>query len=103
MHPYRTHNCGQLREQDVGTQVRLSGWAFRKRDHGHLLFIDLRDHYGVTQVVIYPDRAFFEACQKLHAESVIVVTGRVVARTPDTVNPSLPTGMVEVAADELLI
>ncbi len=103
MHPYRTHNCGQLREQDVGTEVRLGGWVFRKRDHGQLLFIDLRDHYGVTQVVIYPDHSFFEACQKLHSESVIIVTGKVVARTPDTVNPSLPTGTVEVAADELII
>ncbi len=103
MHPYRTHTCGQLREQDVSTQVRLGGWVFRKRDHGHLLFLDLRDHYGVTQVVIYPDRAFFDACQKLHNESVIIVTGRVVARSPDTVNPALPTGAIEVAADEIVV
>ncbi len=103
MHPYRTHTCGQLREQDVGTEVRLGGWVFRKRDHGQLLFIDLRDHYGVTQVVIYPDRGFFDQCQKLHNESVIIVTGRVVARTPDTVNTTLPTGMVEVVAEDIQV
>jgi aspartyl-tRNA synthetase len=99
MHPYRTHTCGQLRLEQAGETVRLSGWVFRKRDHGQLLFVDLRDHYGVTQIVFYPDRPFFESAQKLRLESVITVTGRVKARSEDTVNPDLPTGRVEVMAD----
>ena len=78
--------------------MRVSGWLFRKRDHGGLLFIDLRDHYGITQVVVHPDRDFFKACQRLKPESVLTVTGRVARRTADTVNPKLPTGEVEVRA-----
>ncbi|MEN9834500.1 MAG: aspartate--tRNA ligase, partial [Pseudomonadota bacterium] len=77
MHAYRSHTCGQLRAKDVGQTVRISGWIFRKRDHGQLLFIDLRDHYGLTQVVIQPSRAFFEAATHQRIESVITVTGRV--------------------------
>lgn len=99
MHPYRTHTCGKLRKNQAGTLVRLSGWVFRKRDHGSLLFIDLRDHYGITQVVVRPDRDFLDAAQKLKLESVITVTGAVALRTPDTVNPDIPTGEVEVVAD----
>ncbi len=83
--------------------VRLSGWIFRKRDHGQLLFLDLRDHFGVTQIVIYPDRAFFDACQKLHLESVITITGKVMARSTETINPDMTTGEIEVAADELSV
>ena len=67
MHPYRTHNCGELRAGHVDKTVRISGWVFRKRDHGQLLFIDLRDHYGQTQVVITPDRDFFEECQRVRS------------------------------------
>jgi aspartyl-tRNA synthetase len=103
MHPYRTHTCGQLRADHVSQTVRVSGWVFRKRDHGQLLFIDLRDHYGITQVVIYPDRPFFEECQKVRLESVIIVTGQVVARSEDTVNPGMPTGMVELVAESLTV
>ena len=73
MHPYRTHNCGQLRAADVGQQVRLSGWVHRKRDHGQLLFIDLRDHYGITQVVFQPEDAFFSEAEGVRLESVLTV------------------------------
>ncbi|MBI3986249.1 MAG: aspartate--tRNA ligase [Lentisphaerae bacterium] len=103
MHPYRTHTCGQLRPDHVSQDIRLSGWVFRKRDHGQLLFLDLRDHYGVTQVVITPERAFFEDCQRLKLESVITVNGKVVARSPDTVNTELPTGQVELVAESLTV
>ena len=99
MHPYRTHRCGDLRERDVGSEARLSGWVHRKRDHGQLLFIDLRDHAGLTQLVFQPGTAAFAAAEGVRVESVITVTGRVVARTPDTVNPTLPTGGVELVVD----
>ncbi|MEI6809491.1 MAG: aspartate--tRNA ligase [bacterium] len=101
MHPYRTHTCGELRVSNKETVVRLSGWIFRKRDHGGIIFIDLRDHYGVTQVVIHPDRPFFAVCERLRLESVITVTGKVVPRSPETVNPDLPTGEMEVVVDEI--
>ena len=100
MHRYRTHNCGQLRPEDVGQTIRLSGWVHRKRDHGNLLFIDLRDHFGLTQCVLETGSPVFLVVEKLRAESVICITGEVVARTPDTVNPSLPTGAVEVRLAE---
>ncbi|HTB22479.1 MAG TPA: aspartate--tRNA ligase [bacterium] len=98
MHPYRTHTCGELRKAHLGAQVRLSGWVHRKRDHGHLLFIDLRDHYGVTQVVIGPDQPFFEQATHLKPESVVTVTGLVVARAAETVNTKLATGELELHA-----
>jgi aspartyl-tRNA synthetase len=96
MHAYRSHNCGALRPDAVGSAVRLSGWVHRKRDHGGLLFIDLRDHYGVTQLVVEPEAPLFSAIERVRAESVIRVDGKVVARTPDTINPNLPTGGIEV-------
>ncbi len=99
MHPYRTHTCGALRAEDAGTEARLSGWVFRKRDHGGVLFVDLRDHYGITQIVIHPEKPFFAECQRWRSESVVTVTGRVAARTQDTVNPDLPTGAVELVVD----
>jgi aspartyl-tRNA synthetase len=95
MHPYRTHRCGDLSKSDVGIEARLSGWVHRKRDHGQLLFIDLRDHSGITQLVFHPGTTAFAAAETLRVESVITVTGEVVARTPETVNPSLPTGEIE--------
>jgi aspartyl-tRNA synthetase len=98
MHPYRTHNCGEARKSHVGETVRLSGWVHRKRDHGQLLFIDLRDHFGITQIVFQPEQPFFAAAEAARVESVATVTGRVVARSEDTVNPSLATGEVEVVA-----
>ena len=103
MHPYRTHNCGELKLDHVDQTVRISGWVFRKRDHGQLLFIDLRDHYGLTQVVVTPDRAFFDECQRVRSESVIVVTGKIVARSSDTINEALPTGKIEVMAESITI
>ena len=100
MHAYRTHTCGELRADHVGETVRLSGWVHRKRDHGGLLFIDLRDHYGITQCVIEPDTAIFKEIETVRAESVITVTGPVVARTDETINDDLPTGRVEIRIEE---
>lgn len=97
MHAYRTHHCGQLRAGDAGGEVRLSGWIGAKRDHGGLLFIDLRDHHGVTQVVV-PGGELLALAEGLRVESVVTVTGRVVLREPGTVNPRLPTGEIEVRA-----
>ena len=101
MHPYRTHTCAALTTGDVGTNVRLSGWVHRIRDHGGLLFIDLRDHYGLTQLVVDPDSPAFATAEKVRAEWVIRVDGEVKARTPETVNANLPTGAVEVFIREL--
>ncbi|HEY3908404.1 MAG TPA: aspartate--tRNA ligase [Stellaceae bacterium] len=103
MHAYRTHTCGALRLADAGRPARLSGWVHRKRDHGHLLFIDLRDHYGVTQCVIDASSPLFAAADGLRLESVVTVTGAVAARSEDTVNPRLDTGEVEltIAAIEI--
>jgi aspartyl-tRNA synthetase len=100
MHPYRTHTCGELRLDHTGSRARLSGWIHRKRDHGHLLFIDLRDHHGLTQCVIDVGSSLFEEAEAARSESVITVTGPVVARESDTVNPQLPTGEVEVRIEE---
>ncbi|MGH6805127.1 MAG: aspartate--tRNA ligase [Methyloceanibacter sp.] len=96
MHDYRTQTCGELRKEDVGKTVRLSGWVHRLRDHGGLLFIDLRDHYGLTQAVADPKSPAFKEAEKLKPEWVVRIDGEVVARTPETVNPNLPTGEVEV-------
>ena len=96
MHLYRTHTCGELRQTHVGETVRLSGWVHRKRDHGGLLFVDLRDHYGLTQCVVTPSNENFERLERICVESVITVTGEVVARNDETVNPNLPTGQIEV-------
>jgi aspartyl-tRNA synthetase len=96
MHPYRTETCGELRKKDVGKTVRLSGWVHRVRDHGGLLFIDLRDHYGITQCVDEPASPAFAVAEKLKPEWVVRIDGEVVARTAETINPNLPTGEVEV-------
>jgi len=101
MHRYRSHTCAALRPADVGNNVRLSGWVHRVRDHGGLLFIDLRDHYGVTQCVVDPDSAAFKAAEAVRSEWVIRVDGRVKARTDETINANLPTGAVEVFIDEI--
>ena len=103
MHAYRTHTCGELRSAQVGERVRLSGWVNRRRDHGGLLFIDLRDHYGITQCVIEPDALAFAQANRVRAEWVATVTGKVVARTPDTVNKDLPTGEIEIRIEEVTI
>jgi aspartyl-tRNA synthetase len=101
MHRYRSHTCGALREADVGETVRLSGWCHRIRDHGGVLFIDLRDHYGLTQVVADPDSPAFKLAEKLRAEWVVRVDGNVRPRPAGTENPELPTGLVEVYATEI--
>jgi aspartyl-tRNA synthetase len=101
MHTYRTHTCGALRLTDTGQTARLSGWVHRKRDHGQLLFIDLRDHYGIAQCVIDISSPLFAVADSLRLESVVTVTGPVVARSPDTVNPKLDTGEVEIVIAEL--
>ncbi len=96
MHAYRSHTCGALRPSDAGSSVRLSGWIHRKRDHGGLLFVDLRDHYGLTQLVLHPETPGFDVVERLRAESVIRIDGDVVERTAETKNANLPTGGVEV-------
>jgi len=101
MHAYRTHTCGELRKKDVGSRVRLSGWVNRRRDHGGLLFIDLRDHYGITQCVIEPDAAAFAEVDKARSEWVLTLTGEVEGRADDTINPEMPTGEVELRIDEV--
>src|SRR5437763_17215730 len=100
MHAYRTHTCGALRLGDAGATVRLSGWVHRKRDHGQLLFVDLRDHYGLTQCVIDSSSPLFKTADALRVESVITVTGTVAARSPETVNAKLPTGEIELVISE---
>ncbi|HYG29940.1 MAG TPA: aspartate--tRNA ligase [Allosphingosinicella sp.] len=103
MHAYRTHSCGQLRAAEVGERVKLSGWVHRKRDHGNLLFVDLRDHYGITQIVADVADPAFATLDKVRAESVITVEGQVVARAAEAVNPNLSTGDIEVHADEVAV
>ena len=96
MHKYRTHKCDQLRNDNVKEVVRLSGWIHRKRDHGQLIFIDLRDHYGLTQIVVDSSNEYFPTLENLSLESVITVTGTVVERSAETINKNLPTGNIEV-------
>ncbi len=101
MHPYRTHSCGELRLAHAGETARLSGWVHRKRDHGQLLFVDLRDTFGLTQCVIDVSSPLFTELEAVRVESVITVTGPVVERAPETVNQSLPTGEIEVRVEAL--
>lgn len=101
MHRYRSHTCAALRKSDVGSTVRLSGWVHRVRDHGGILFIDLRDHYGLTQIVADPDSPAFKIAETVRGEWVIRVDGEVKARADDAVNPNLPTGDVEIFATEI--
>ena len=103
MHKYRTHKCDELRHDNVKDVVKLSGWVHRKRDHGQLIFIDLRDHYGLTQVVVDSSNDNFSIIENLTLESVITITGIVVQRSSDTINKSLPTGDIEVNLTELEI
>ena len=101
MHRFRTHNCGELRKSNVGEKVKLSGWVHRVRDHGGILFIDLRDHYGITQIVIDPHRDFYKGVEHWRSETVLCFVGDVVARTEETVNSKLPTGEIELVAEEM--
>ncbi len=103
MHKYRTHKCNELRIENVNDQVKLSGWVHRKRDHGQLIFIDLRDHYGLTQVVVDSSNKNFSIFESLPLESVITVSGIVVERSDETINDNLPTGRIEINLSELEI
>lgn len=103
MHQYRTNNCNQLDINDVGKYVKLSGWLHRIRDHGNLLFIDLRDHYGITQCVVDVSSSIFDKLSKLKVESVVTIEGTVVKRSEDTVNESINTGHIEVQIDSLIL
>ena len=103
MHKYRTHKCNELRIENVNDQVKLSGWVHRKRDHGQLIFIDLRDHYGLTQVVVDSSNENFSIFESLPLESVITILGKVVERSDETINDNLPTGRIEINLSELEI
>ena len=100
MNKYRTHKCNQIRISNVGEKIRLSGWVHRKRDHGQLIFIDLRDHFGISQIVVDSKSEFFEPIENLSLESVIVIAGEVLERSEDTINKNLPTGDVEVIIND---
>jgi aspartyl-tRNA synthetase len=103
MHAYRSHSCAALRASDVGATVRLSGWIHRKRDHGGVLFVDLRDHYGLTQIVAKAGSEVLRQLDALRVESVVTITGEVVSRGPDALNPKLATGEIEVVAQEVTV
>ncbi|MFO7821894.1 MAG: aspartate--tRNA ligase [Lentisphaeria bacterium] len=100
-HPYRSHTCNELGEKHVGQRVRLAGWVHRVRDHGGIIFVDLRDHYGITQVVINPEREFYKSSERWPIESSVSFTGKVRKRSEDTVNDRLKTGMIELDAEEM--
>ena len=103
MNKYRTHNCSELTETDINKDVSLSGWLHRKRDHGNLLFIDLRDHFGITQCVIENDNKFFTILEKIKPESVLKISGKVLMRAPGTENYDLKTGKIEITIKSLEI
>ncbi|MBO9671276.1 MAG: aspartate--tRNA ligase [Sphingobium sp.] len=103
MHAYRTHTCGEIRAAHTGETVRVSGWVHRKRDHGDLVFIDLRDHYGMIQLVTEVDGPVFSVIESLKSESVVTITGKVEARAKEAVNPNLPTGEIEIRAVEAVV
>ena len=103
MHAYRTHNCAQLRAGDVGSEIRLSGWIHRKRDHGGVLFVDLRDNFGITQIVVDSDSPALEVLDRLRVESVVTVDGEVKRRSDETTNANLPTGEIEVYARSVTV
>ncbi len=103
MHTYRSHTCGALRLEHAGQPARLSGWIHRKRDHGNLLFVDLRDHFGLAQCVIDTSNPNFAVLEAARLESVVTCTGTIVRRSPDTINEKLPTGQVELQVDTCAI
>jgi len=103
MHAYRTHNCAALTAADVGQEVRLSGWVHRTREHSNVLFVDLRDHYGITQIVVETSSDLFPIVDAAGPESVLTVTGRVSARSPETQNPKLPTGQIEIFPTSIVV
>src|ERR687886_2003175 len=102
--PYRTHSAGELRKSDVGEEVRLAGWVHRRRDHGGLIFIDLRDRWGTTQITFDPERReVFSAAEKLRPEWSVSVAGEVVRRPEGNENPEMPTGEIEVEGEDLTV
>ena len=101
MHLYRTHTCGELKKSNVGDIVKVSGWVHSVRDHGGIIFIDLRDHYGLTQVVIDPSMSFYKGVDHWRVESTLCFTGEVVERIPEAINPRLVTGEIEIFAKEM--
>ena len=103
MHAYRTHTCAQLTKDNVGDTVRLSGWVHNKRDHGGVLFVDLRDHYGITQIVADEDSPALPILDRIKLESVVTIDGTVKARADVAVNTNLPTGEIEVFAREVSV
>lgn len=103
MHIFRTHTCGELRESHVGQEARLSGWVNRVRDFGGIIFLDLRDNYGITQVVIQPEKEFYQDVDNWSLESVVTFTGAVVQRTEETINAKIPTGAIELIAEDMVI
>ena len=103
MNKYRTHNCNELRQSDIGKNVFLSGWLNKKRDHGNLLFLDLRDNYGITQCIIDKENSNFSSLEKMQLETVIKIEGKVVNRSSDTINKDIETGEIEVAIEKFEI
>ena len=103
MNKYRTHTCSEITKKNSGSIVKLSGWIHRKRDHGNLLFFDLRDHFGLTQCVIENSNSFFKVVEKINPESVVCILGQVVNRSSDTVNKDLLTGEVEMKVSSLKV
>ena len=103
MNKYRSHNCNELRKKDIGKNVFLSGWINKKRDHGNLLFIDLRDNYGITQCIIDKENSNFKELEKTQLETVIKINGKVVDRTKDTINKDIETGDIEVVIEDYFV
>ena len=100
MNKYRSHNCSELSEKEIGKKVKISGWLHRKRDHGNLLFLDLRDHFGITQCVIENRDKNFKSLEKLKPESVVLIQGEVIKRSKETENKDLKTGLIEVKIND---
>ena len=103
MNKYRTHNCAELNEKNIGIKIKLSGWIHRKRDHGNLLFIDIRDHFGITQCVIENKNKNFKVLEKIRPESVILVEGKVIKRSKETENKDLKTGLIEIEIENIKV
>ena len=103
MNKYRTHNCNELRKEDVDKKVVLSGWINKKRDHGNLLFVDLRDNYGITQFIVEKENKSFSDLEKIQLETVIKIQGKVINRSDETINPDIQTGEIEVVIEKFEI
>ena len=102
MNKYRSHTCGELRKKNVGKKVSLSGWINKKRDHGNLLFVDLRDNYGITQCIIDKENLNFKTLEKIQLETVIKIEGKVVNRSSETINKEIETGEIEVLIENFI-